>query len=88
MNREKIAQELVKLAKELTAGVSKNAGSETARDALHTPKGSVHQLYSDLVKVREELREQGFDRQADIIFLDAKRAFDDLKRVLLRAENL
>jgi len=74
--------EVVKLAKELTAG------SETARDALHSLGSSMKHLYSDLLKVREELREQGFDREADGIFLDAKRAFDDLKRVLLRAENL
>jgi len=78
----KIAGELVRLAKSLTSG------SETARDSLHTSKGSMSHLYSDLLKIRDELRKEGFDREADGIFLDAKRAFDDLKKVLIRAEEM
>lgn len=82
MDKIKIAKELVKMAKELTAG------SDTAGRLLYTRNSSIGMLMSDIDKVREELREQGFDKEADKIWLDAVRSLKDLKKVLKEAHNL
>jgi len=80
MNDE-IAKELVEIARELTAG------SETARDALYSHKSSLKQLGRDVMTIRNELREQGLDKEADLFFLKAHDALGELNKLFTKAER-
>ena len=120
MDNQRVASELLKLAKSLTGGVvpgvpdgtgpmgdtdecqlndevisasfSKltrrvSAGSETARDALYTLKGSLKQVKADIAAIRSELRENGSDREADSFYMDALSAYNELVEAFKDAER-
>jgi hypothetical protein len=64
MNREAVAQELVKIAKSL------NAGIDLAIER-HRVMQSVKELGREIVRFRENMRNTGLDRESDQFYLEA-----------------
>ena len=62
--------------------MSRVKGSEKARDALFTPKGFTKSVKSEIVAIREEMRSNGLDREADSFYSDAMDGFNKLVKAL------
>lgn len=60
---------------------------DTATDLLFKQGSPLRQLEKALVKIREDMRNEGKDREADMFYLDAKKHYQELLKVIRKASR-